>query len=109
VKISKDAARSVSSSTTAGNVASFSCWPLPAAVLIRYGILSVFTVIFGPQIVTETASLFRQHPLLLMVLLVAVIVASLVVFWLLRAPAADIAAEWKNQENPDTKKDADRE
>ena len=76
--------------------------------LIRYCILSVLTVIFGPQIVTETASLFRQHPLLLMVLLVAVIVGSLVAFWLLRAPAADIA-EWKNQENPDTKKDADKE
>jgi membrane protein YqaA with SNARE-associated domain len=65
--------------------------------LIRYGILSVLTVIFGPQIVTETASLFRQHPLLLMVLLVAVIAGIFVIFRLLRAPAAEVAAELKRE------------
>ncbi len=66
--------------------------------LIRYGILSVLTVIFGPQIVTETASLFRQHPLLLLVLLVTVIAAIFAIFRLLRAPAAEVAAELRHHE-----------
>jgi membrane protein YqaA with SNARE-associated domain len=69
--------------------------------LIRYGLLSVLTIIFGPQIVTEATSLFRQHPLLLLVLLVAVIVGIFVVFRLLRAPAAEVAAELRHHQPPE--------
>ena len=61
--------------------------------LIRYGILSVLTIIFGPQIVTKATALFRNHPLLLLVLLIAVIVGIFVIFWILRAPAAEVIEE----------------
>ena len=65
--------------------------------LIRYGILSVLTVIFGPQIVTQATSLFK-HPLVLLVVLVAVIVGIFVIIWILRAPAAEVAAELRRHE-----------
>jgi uncharacterized membrane protein YdjX (TVP38/TMEM64 family) len=66
--------------------------------LIRYGILSVLTVIFGPQIVTQTTALFHQHPLMIVVLLVVVVVGIVVIFRLLRAPAAEVAAELRRRE-----------
>jgi membrane protein YqaA with SNARE-associated domain len=75
--------------------------------LIRYGILSVLTVIFGPQIVTEATSLFRKHPLVLVLVLIGVIVGIFVIFWLLRAPAAEVATELRRHDQ-DTDDSHDR-
>jgi len=67
--------------------------------LIRYGMLSVLTVIFGPQIVTQATSLFKQHPLVLLLALVAIILGIFVIFRLLRAPATEVAAELRRRED----------
>lgn len=68
--------------------------------LIRFGVLSVLTVIFGPQIVTGTRTLAKRHPWLALVLLVVLIFVGYLIFRLLRAPAAEVAAELRRREGP---------
>ena len=58
----------------------------------------MLTIIFGPQIVTQTTALFRQHPLMLLLLLIAVIVGIFVLFRVLRAPAVEVAAELRRHQ-----------
>lgn len=65
--------------------------------LIRYGILSILTVIFGPQILAKTKTLFTYHLWLLVVLLVVLAVGGYFIFRLLKAPAAAVAAELKHE------------
>lgn len=61
--------------------------------LVRFGILSVLTVIFGPQIVTEAKLLFRNH-LGFTLLGIAVIIAGLyLVFRLMRKPVSEVVEE----------------
>jgi membrane protein YqaA with SNARE-associated domain len=66
--------------------------------LIRFGIISVLTIIFGPQIVTEARTLLTHHPWVLLVLVCVLALAGYLIFRLLRAPAAEVAAEIKQHE-----------
>ena len=61
--------------------------------LIRFGILSMLTVIFGPQIVTQTRLLLRNHLGLAVLGLLVVIGAAYLVFRLMRAPVSEMATE----------------
>jgi len=65
--------------------------------LIRFGLLSIVMVMFGPQIVTKTKSLFAHHPWLVAVVLVVLAVGGYFIFRLLKAPAAELAAELKHE------------
>ena len=72
--------------------------------LIRYGALSALTLIFGPQIVNETRTLFKDHPWLLLIVLLILIVGGYIIYRLLRAPASEMAAELRHEEPRDDKK-----
>ena len=74
-------------------------WFLAAIVggrLVRFGILAILTVIFGPQIVTEVRSLIRDHPSLAVLIGIAVLAAAYLVFRLMRAPVEAMAKEMRN-------------
>ena len=61
--------------------------------LIRFGILSVLTVAFGPQIVNQTKSLLHNHPSLAVLLLLGLALVFCLLFLLLRAPVREVARE----------------
>jgi len=61
--------------------------------LIRFAVLSVLTVIFGPQIVSQTKNLVRNHPSLAVLLLVAILLLAYLLFRLVRAPMKEVAKE----------------
>jgi membrane protein YqaA with SNARE-associated domain len=61
--------------------------------LIRFGVLSALTVVFGPQIVNKAKLLFRIHPSLLVLLVVAVLALMYLIFRLLRGPIQEVAQE----------------
>jgi membrane protein YqaA with SNARE-associated domain len=64
--------------------------------LIRFGVLSVLTVLFGPQIVAKAKDLFKSHPWMMVLVGVAVVLAGYLVYRLLREPAREIAEEMKH-------------
>lgn len=66
--------------------------------LLRFGILSVLTIMFGPQIVADIKYLVKAHPLVLVLILLALILGVYLVFQLLRQPAKEIAEEIKQTE-----------
>jgi membrane protein YqaA with SNARE-associated domain len=66
--------------------------------LVRFGVLSILTVIFGPQIVAKTKDMFAHHPSLLVLIGIAVVAIGYFVFRLLRAPAKEVAEELKHRE-----------
>jgi membrane protein YqaA with SNARE-associated domain len=66
--------------------------------LARFGILSVLTIIFGPQIVTQAKYLFRNYPWLAVLLGLGVVALLYLVFRLLRAPVREVARELKHEE-----------
>ncbi len=75
-------------------------WFLAAVVsgrLVRFGLLAVLTVIFGPQIVTLAKELFRNHPSLAVLAGLGVIVLIYFLFRLLRAPFRELAQEMKEK------------
>jgi membrane protein YqaA with SNARE-associated domain len=61
--------------------------------LIRFSVLSVLTVIFGPQIVTEAKFLLRNHLGFTILAIVVAIAAAYLVFRLMRAPVTEVAKE----------------
>lgn len=69
--------------------------------LVRFGLLSVLTVIFGPEIVAETKLLIRTHPSYLVLIGVGIILVCYLIFRLLRQPAKEIAEEIKHEEEVD--------
>jgi membrane protein YqaA with SNARE-associated domain len=71
--------------------------------LIRFSILSTLTVIFGPQIVTETRLLLRNHLGLTMLGITMVIASIYLVFRLMRAPVAALAEELEHSQKSDRK------
>jgi membrane protein YqaA with SNARE-associated domain len=76
-------------------------WFLAAIVsgrLVRFGILAVLTVIFGPQIVTQAKYLFRHHPWLAVLLGIGILALLYLIFRLLRAPVREVAKELKHEE-----------
>jgi membrane protein DedA with SNARE-associated domain len=66
--------------------------------LIRFGVLSVLTVVFGPQIVTQIKSLFKNHPSLAVAVTLALIALGYVIYRLLRAPVREVAEEIRHRE-----------
>ena len=67
--------------------------------LIRFGALSVLTVIFGPQIVSKAKLLFRMHPSLAVLLIVVLLALAYLVFRLVRAPIREVALEVSHQKS----------
>ena len=66
--------------------------------LVRFGLLSVLTVIFGPEIVAETRLLIKTHPSVLVMIGVGLILVCYLVYRLLRQPAKEIAKEIKHED-----------
>lgn len=65
--------------------------------LVRFGLLSVLTIIFGPQIVAETRTLIKTHPWVLVLIVIGLALAAYLVYRLLRQPAKEIAEELKHE------------
>jgi len=66
--------------------------------LVRFGLLSVLTVIFGPEIVAETKLLIKTHPWYLVLIGIGLILVCYFVYRLLRQPAKEIAEEIQQEE-----------
>jgi membrane protein YqaA with SNARE-associated domain len=64
--------------------------------LIRFGTLSVLTIVFGPQIVAQTKELIHTHPWVLVLIILALGLLGYLLFRLLRAPAREITDEIKH-------------
>lgn len=67
--------------------------------LLRFGILSVLTIVFGPQIVADIKFLLKAHPVVLVVTVLLLGFGIYLVFRLLRQPAKEIAEEIKEHES----------
>jgi len=66
--------------------------------LVRFGILSVLTIIFGKEIVDQIKNLIHSHPTILVLIGIVLILIAYLVFRLLRAPAKEIAEEIKHKD-----------
>src|SRR6478672_7642687 len=66
--------------------------------LVRFGLLSVLTVIFGREIVDETRNLVKTHPTVLVLILFGVFLVGYLLYRLLRQPAKEIAEEIQHKE-----------
>jgi len=66
--------------------------------LVRFGILSVLTIVFGPGIVAETKRLVQAHPWVLVLIVLVFGLVIYLLFRLLRQPAKEIAEEIKSDE-----------
>jgi len=66
--------------------------------MVRFGVLSIFTVVFGPQIVAETKALIKTHPSVLVLIGVGLILAAYLIYRLLRKPAKEIAEEIQHED-----------
>jgi membrane protein YqaA with SNARE-associated domain len=64
--------------------------------LIRFGVLSVLTIMFGERIVDQIKNLLHVHPAVLVLIVIVLILLGYLVFRLLRAPAKEIAEEIKH-------------
>jgi membrane protein YqaA with SNARE-associated domain len=64
--------------------------------LIRFGLLSLLTVIFGPQIVVRVKDLFHAHPSLAVLAILGLLALGYLLYRLLRAPAQAVAKEMHN-------------
>ncbi len=68
--------------------------------LIRFGVLSVLTIAFGPQIVTLIKNLFRNHPSLAVPAILALLALGYLIYRLVRAPMREVAKEIRTKEGP---------
>ena len=68
--------------------------------LIRFAIISLLTIIFGPQIVTKARDLLSHHPSVILIFVVVLAAGGYLIYKLLRAPAAEMATELKHQDPP---------
>jgi membrane protein YqaA with SNARE-associated domain len=66
--------------------------------LIRFSVLSVLTVVFGPQIVTQAKNLFRNHPSLAVATVLGLIALGYVIYRLVRAPMREVAEEIRHRD-----------
>jgi membrane protein YqaA with SNARE-associated domain len=66
--------------------------------LLRFGTLSVLTIMFGPQIVADIKYLVQAHPFVLAMIVLALGLGAYLVFRLLRQPAKEIAEEIEHSE-----------
>lgn len=65
--------------------------------LVRFGVLSVLTIIFGATIVDQIKNLLHAHPAILVLIVLALLLLAYLLFRLLRAPAKEIAEEIKHE------------
>jgi membrane protein YqaA with SNARE-associated domain len=65
--------------------------------LVRFGVLSILTVVFGREIVDQTKNLIKMHPSVLALIAVALGLVGYVVYRLLRQPAKEIAEEIRHE------------
>jgi membrane protein YqaA with SNARE-associated domain len=65
--------------------------------LLRFGVLSVLTVIFGPQIVTQARFLLRNHPAFALLGLLALMAAIYLIYRLMRAPVEEVVEEIQHE------------
>jgi len=61
--------------------------------LVRFGILSILTIKFGPQIVAQTKELIKNHLVLTAAAVMALAVAVYLVFRLMKQPMHEVAEE----------------
>ena len=73
--------------------------------LLRFGILSVLTLIFGQQIVSGTSDLVRHHPWIAVLVGIVVIAVLYFIYRMLREPAVEVAKEIEKHERPESRKD----
>jgi membrane protein YqaA with SNARE-associated domain len=75
-------------------------WFLAAIIsgrLLRFAVLAVLTVRFGPQIITLAKNLFRTHPSLLVLAGIGMLAMIYILFRLLRAPMRELMMEMKQK------------
>ena len=65
--------------------------------LVRFGVLSILTVVFGQEIVDQTKNLIKTHPSVLALIVVGLGLVCYLVYRLLRQPAKEIAEELKHE------------
>lgn len=58
--------------------------------LVRFGILSVLTIIFGQKIVDATQDLVRKHPSIAVLVLIVILVVFYFIYRMFREPAAKL-------------------
>lgn len=61
--------------------------------LVRFGVLSLLVVKFGPQIVGEIKTLVKTHPSLLILMVLGVVLLAYLIFKLMRRPAKEIVED----------------
>ncbi len=66
--------------------------------LVRFGVLSALTVIFGREIVDQTKNLVKTHPTILVLVLFGIFLVGYLLYRLLRQPAKEIAEEIKHEQ-----------
>ncbi|HEY7403173.1 MAG TPA: VTT domain-containing protein [Candidatus Angelobacter sp.] len=67
--------------------------------LVRFGVLSVLTIIFGERIVDQIKHLFQAHPAVLVLVFLVIVLLGYLLYRLLRAPAKEIAEEIKHEDS----------
>lgn len=66
--------------------------------LVRFGVLSVLTIMFGETIVDQIKNLLHAHRAILVLIGIALILIAYLIFRLLRAPAKEIVEEMKHKD-----------
>ena len=66
--------------------------------LVRFGVLSILTVVFGKEIVEQTKNMVKTHPTVMVLLVFGIFVVIYFVFRLLRQPAKEIVKEIKHDD-----------
>ena len=78
----------------------FAIAALAAIIFIRprkFGVLALITVLFGPQIVTQTRELVKHNPRILVLIAVGVLLLGYLLFRLLRKPAKELKQEIQHE------------
>ena len=61
--------------------------------MVRFGVLSVLTIVFGPEIVSMIKTLLRSHPSIVVALGLVIVALGYLLFRLLRQPVAEVVHE----------------
>ena len=64
--------------------------------MVRFGVLSVLTIVFGPEIVSIIKTLLKNHPSIVVVLVLAILVLVYLLFRLMKKPVEEVAKEFEN-------------
>ncbi len=64
--------------------------------MIRFGVLSVLTIVFGPEIVSIIKTLLKNHPSIAVGLGLVILVLAYLVFRLMKKPVEEVAKEFEN-------------